>query len=118
MSRPAKKGPPAVGAYPRRVPIYENEAGVSLLREIARRRGCSMAAAVRQIVREEAVREGLTEVTGGEKVKLDPAQIEGEARKPFWERASEFANSIPVEEQERFPVDGSEQLDHYVYGVP
>jgi hypothetical protein len=51
-------------------------------------------------------------------VTLDPAQVEGEPQKPFWERAREFASSIPVEEQERFPVDGSQQLDHYVYGVP
>jgi hypothetical protein len=77
-----------------------------------------MAAAVRQIVREEAVREGLTVVTGGEKVPLDPTQVEDASQKPFWERAQEIAKSIPPEEQERFPVDGSEQLDHYVYGVP
>jgi hypothetical protein len=30
----------------------------------------------------------------------------------------ELGKQIPPEEQARHPVDGSEQLDHYLYGSP
>ncbi len=39
-------------------------------------------------------------------------------RKPLWERAAELRRSIPEEEWAKLPVDGAEQLDHYIYGSP
>jgi hypothetical protein len=39
-------------------------------------------------------------------------------RKPHWERAAELRKSIPEEEWAKLPVDGSEQLDHYIHGSP
>jgi hypothetical protein len=45
--------------YPRRLPIYDTEEGIELLQALARQRGTSAAALVRQLVREEAVRAGI-----------------------------------------------------------
>jgi Arc/MetJ-type ribon-helix-helix transcriptional regulator len=39
-------------------------------------------------------------------------------RKPLWERAAELRQSIPAEEWDKLPDDGSRQLDHYLYGSP
>jgi hypothetical protein len=39
-------------------------------------------------------------------------------RKPLWQRAAELRNSVPEEEWAKLPVDGSNQLDHYIYGSP
>lgn len=38
--------------------------------------------------------------------------------KPIWEEIEELAAGIPDEEFLKLPVDGAEQLDHYVYGLP
>jgi hypothetical protein len=46
--------------YPRRVMLYENDEGIGLLEAIARRRGIPVAAALRQLIREEAKREEVT----------------------------------------------------------
>jgi len=48
------------------------------------------------------------------------ASGEGEARdhKPIWEVAAELRKTIPEEEWLKLPVDGAEQLDHYIYGSP
>ena len=43
---------------------------------------------------------------------------ESSKRKPLWERAAELRKSIPEEEWTKLPVDGAEQLDHYIYGSP
>ncbi len=39
-------------------------------------------------------------------------------RKPIWERILERSAAIPDEEWDELPVDGAEQHDHYIYGVP
>lgn len=39
-------------------------------------------------------------------------------RKPIWERIPEIFSEIPDEEWDKVPADGSEQLDHYIYGTP
>jgi Arc/MetJ-type ribon-helix-helix transcriptional regulator len=39
-------------------------------------------------------------------------------RKPIWEKILENAASIPAEEWDKVPTDGSEQHDHYIYGTP
>lgn len=117
MASEEKNGWSTARSYRLRVPIYDNEEGVKLLREIARQRGCSMAAAVRQMVREEASRKGLT----GPPDDAAPPKAEPymtDRQRPFWERAAEIVRSIPSEERRRFPPDGAEQHDHYVYGVP
>ena len=38
--------------------------------------------------------------------------------KPIWEVFEEITASIPEEEWAKLPVDGAEQHDHYLYGVP
>lgn len=45
--------------YPERIPVYDTKAGKDALEAIARRRLCSVAAAVRQLIREEAERAGI-----------------------------------------------------------
>ena len=41
-----------------------------------------------------------------------------QAHKPIWEEIEELTASIPDEEFLKLPVDGAEQLDHYIYGLP
>ncbi len=38
--------------------------------------------------------------------------------KPIWEEIEEITASVPDEEFEKLPVDGAEQHDHYIYGIP
>jgi len=47
------------------------------------------------------------------------SQIEtAPAHKPIWEEIEELTANIPDEEFLKLPVDGAEQLDHYIYGLP
>jgi hypothetical protein len=41
-----------------------------------------------------------------------------ETRRPIWEVAAEISASIPLEEWEKLPSDGSVNHDHYLYGSP
>lgn len=41
-----------------------------------------------------------------------------QAGKPIWEEILELTAGIPDEELDKLPVDGAEQHDHYIYGVP
>jgi hypothetical protein len=41
-----------------------------------------------------------------------------EMPKPMWERIRDGFATVPKEEMETLPTDGSTQVDHYVYGVP
>ena len=55
-----------------------------------------------------------------EEIHLRPvgqAPLDPSAR-PIWEELSELARKIPKEEWDRLPSDLSENIDHYVYGVP
>ena len=50
-----------------------------------------------------------------------PAPSESHAepeRKPFWERILERTAEVPEEEWAKVPIDGAEQHNHYIYGVP
>lgn len=38
--------------------------------------------------------------------------------RPIWEIAIEISESIPLEEWEKLPSDGSVNHDHYLYGAP
>lgn len=38
--------------------------------------------------------------------------------RPIWEIAKEIGESIPLEEWENIPSDGSVNHDHYLYGAP
>jgi Arc/MetJ-type ribon-helix-helix transcriptional regulator len=40
------------------------------------------------------------------------------AHKPIWEEIEELTSNIPDEEFLKLPVDGAEQLDHYIYRLP
>jgi Arc/MetJ-type ribon-helix-helix transcriptional regulator len=50
-----------------------------------------------------------------ENAAVAPAPLD---RKPIWERVAELRKSVPVEEWDKLPIDGAEQLDHYIYGSP
>lgn len=38
--------------------------------------------------------------------------------RPIWEVAREISESVPLEEWEKLPSDGSVNHDHYLYGAP
>ena len=38
--------------------------------------------------------------------------------RPIWEVAREISESVPFEEWEKLPADGSVNHDHYLYGAP
>jgi Arc/MetJ-type ribon-helix-helix transcriptional regulator len=40
------------------------------------------------------------------------------SHKPIWEEILELTADIPDEEFAKLPVDGAEQHDHYIYGIP
>jgi Arc/MetJ-type ribon-helix-helix transcriptional regulator len=44
-----------------------------------------------------------------------PARLDS---RPIWEVVDELRQSVPAEEWDKLPVDGAEQLDHYLYGSP
>ena len=61
MEPPVKRraGRPTGSVYSFKTTVYDDEEGAALMHELARRRGVSVAALVRQLVREEAARTGL-----------------------------------------------------------
>jgi Arc/MetJ-type ribon-helix-helix transcriptional regulator len=40
------------------------------------------------------------------------------AATPAWQRVLQIMDKVPDSVLEKLPVDGSAQLDHYVYGTP
>ncbi|GAC1301704.1 MAG: hypothetical protein NVSMB14_11350 [Isosphaeraceae bacterium] len=69
----------------------------------------------------EAARLLLRELKQGAQVREKCDETDSDPvpkRKPFWERADEFRQSIPEEEWSTVPTDGAKQLDHYLYGSP
>lgn len=46
-----------------------------------------------------------------------PAEAATE-RKPIWEQLAELHKDFPEEAWANLPVDGSAQVDHYIYGSP
>ena len=60
MSKPIRsKGRPPGAVFPRRLLLYDDDEGMSLLAEVARTLGVSKAAAVRLLVREKAMQAGI-----------------------------------------------------------
>jgi hypothetical protein len=55
-----RRGRPPGVRYPRTLPVYDTEEGIAVLQALADQRGISAAGVVRQLVREEARRVGLT----------------------------------------------------------
>ncbi len=43
---------------------------------------------------------------------------QAEGAKPIWEEIVELMQDVPEEEWASLPSDGSENLDHYLYGAP
>ncbi|HEY9641641.1 MAG TPA: hypothetical protein V6C57_14230 [Coleofasciculaceae cyanobacterium] len=39
-------------------------------------------------------------------------------QKPIWELFEEAAENLPEEVVAKLPVDGADQIDHYLYGTP
>ncbi len=39
-------------------------------------------------------------------------------RKPVWQQLVEIGDCLPEAERARLPVDSSENLEHYLYGLP
>jgi hypothetical protein len=92
-------GRPPGTLYPRRLPIYDTEEGIELLQELARRRGASAAALVRQLVREEAERLGIAVPPAHTQEKQEAAR---ERFRQLLEKArSGPAGSLTPEEVER-----------------
>ena len=56
--------------------------------------------------------------TNGSEAAESPESSALLQRKPIWQVADELRESIPEEEWAKLPVDGAEQLDHYIYGSP
>ena len=46
------------------------------------------------------------------------AMAKEEEKPTIWDKIREHAARIPDDEWDKMPVDGSEQLDHYLYGSP
>jgi Arc/MetJ-type ribon-helix-helix transcriptional regulator len=42
----------------------------------------------------------------------------GGAAVPAWKRVLDIMGKVPGEVFDRMPADGSQQLDHYIYGTP
>ena len=52
------------------------------------------------------------------KLKAATPREASQAHKPIWEEILELTADFPDKEFERLPVDGAEQHDHYIYGIP
>lgn len=52
---------------------------------------------------------------GGEESKVADG---GAATAPAWKRVLDIMGKVPGEVFDRMPTDGSQQLDHYIYGTP
>jgi hypothetical protein len=50
--------------------------------------------------------------------RLREALEQSEEGKPIWEEIVELMQDVPDEEWAKLPTDGSENLDHYLYGAP
>jgi predicted DNA-binding protein len=56
---------------------------------------------------------------GNQVVNMEaPASSSDQPRKPIWELFEEASHTMPDEELDRLPTDGSYQHDHYLYGTP
>ncbi|HLN27358.1 MAG TPA: type II toxin-antitoxin system ParD family antitoxin [Gemmataceae bacterium] len=49
-------------------------------------------------------------------VDASKASATKDAREPAWKRVLDIMNRVPDKDYDRIPSDGSEQLDHYIYG--
>jgi hypothetical protein len=48
----------------------------------------------------------------------EPTTPSEQNSKPIWEIFEKFTSILPEEVISRLPVDGSVQIDHYLYGTP
>lgn len=56
-----------------------------------------------------------------EVLKIVERKLAGHASgdsRPIWEIAAEISATVPMEEWEKLPSDGSVNHDHYLYGAP
>ena len=68
-----------------------------------------VAAVLREHLHRQA--EQLPERTG-------ESELDSTHHKPLWQEILDLQKSIPDEEWDKLPVDGSSQLDHYLTGAP
>jgi Arc/MetJ-type ribon-helix-helix transcriptional regulator len=73
--------------------------------------GEALAVAWRSFLRQRRQEPPAQEVADDDETSASP-------RKPTWEEIEEITASVPDEEFEKLPVDGAEQHDHYIYGIP
>ncbi len=66
----------------------------------------------------EIVREHLRQQIPPPSARLDEPEVDPVQPKPLWQQIAELRESVPDEEWDKLPVDGAEQLDHYIYGSP
>lgn len=77
----------------------------------------AMAEAARLLLRQ--VEQGTAGSAKATEPLDDTAPEEAETdNMPFWEEIEELRKTVPAEEWAKLPVDGSRQLDHYIYGSP
>jgi hypothetical protein len=84
--------------------------GRRLLALLAERGGVSQAAVLETLIRERALRDGLT---AGAANGSQPA-----GGLSLSERLAALAEQIPEEDRAGLPEDGADQHDHYIYGTP
>ena len=68
---------------------------------------------VAEVVREHLRRKSPSLLSG-----LDEPEVELSPPKPLWQEIAELQELVPIEEWDKLPVDGAEQLDHYLQGSP
>lgn len=49
---------------------------------------------------------------------VESIELRGEPAKTLWEKIREITSDVPDELWAELPADGSENLDHYLYGAP
>ncbi len=85
----------------------------SIRSEVLSERYTSEDAMVAEVLREHFRRQLPPPSAWLDEPEGDPVQS-----KPLWQQIAELRESVPDEEWDKLPVDGAEQLDHYIYGSP
>ena len=105
-------------AYPKRVSLYETEEGVALLKDLARRRGVSSTDVLRMLIREEAIRLGISPAAAHPLDNGLRTESAPPSPRPIWEELVEIGNKAKEEDPTPLPNDLAEQHDRYIYGTP
>jgi putative addiction module CopG family antidote len=67
---------------------------------------------------QEAITEALRLFRQAEEKLTQKVSPEPDIPEPAWQRVMAIMGSVPDSVFDRIPADGSEQLDHHIYGSP